>query len=396
MMSTELITEGTTELEVPELARFRTPTGGYAPSLAQVFYNPHAELCRDISVSVAQALTNELGNLRICDPLAGVGARGLRYTREVMGITKVIVNDRLPEAVELIHRNVERNKLSELVEVFNEDANVLLWRYRPRFHVIDLDPFGSPAPFVDAACSALARNGVLMLTATDTAPLCGAYPKACLRRYGVRSLRTEYCHELGVRILVGFCQRVGARHDFALMPLLVHSTEHYLRVYLRARSGAKRADEVLIKQGYVSHCGACGRRVLSFGLTTELPNTCKCGEKLEHAGPMWLGPLMDKGFIQLVISDLASRNFKLGQRALVLLNRCVEEADGPPMFYDVHEIAKRAGLSPPKLDKIIARLREHGRFASRTHFSGTGLRTDASMDELHHALTRSRRESPAL
>jgi tRNA (guanine26-N2/guanine27-N2)-dimethyltransferase len=303
-----------------------------------------------------------------------------------MGIEKVVLNDRSHEAIELIRRNADRNKLSELVEVCNEDANVLLWRYRPRFHVIDLDPFGSPAPFIDAACSALARNGMLMITATDTAPLCGAYPKACLRKYGARSLRTEYCHELGTRILVGFCQRVGGGHDFALIPVLAYSTEHYIRIYLRAKSGAKRADEVLAKQGYVSHCVACGRRVLTFGITAKLPAECECGEKLEHAGPAWLGSLMDRGFIQLIISDLASRNFRLGQRALVLLNRCVGEAGGPPMFYDVHEVAKRAGLSPPKLSEIIARLRENGYFASRTHFSGTGLRTDAPIAELLRAI----------
>ncbi|MQY68196.1 MAG: tRNA (guanine(10)-N(2))-dimethyltransferase, partial [Hadesarchaea archaeon] len=53
-------------------------------------------------------------------------------------------------------RNVELNGLASLVEVRNEDANVLLWENRGRFNYVDLDPFGSPAPFVDAACAALA------------------------------------------------------------------------------------------------------------------------------------------------------------------------------------------------------------------------------------------------
>jgi len=382
MMMTQVITEGITELEVPELERFRTPAGDYAPSLTQVFYNPLMEMCRDISVSALQVLADELGSIRICDPLAGVGARGLRYAKEVRGAAKVVVNDRSREAVELIGRNVELNGLSSSVEVLEGDANVLLWGHRPRFHAVDIDPFGSPAPFVDAACAALSRDGMLMITATDTAPLSGTHPKACIRRYGARPLRTEYCHELGIRILIGFCQRVAGRHEMALTPLLAHASRHYFRVYMRAMMGPKRADELLAQQGYVSHCRACGRRVVSFGIAAGLPSTCECGEKLSHAGPMWLGRIMDRGFIQRVASDLVRRNFRLSQQAIVLLSRCIEESDGPPTFYEMHEIARRAGVQPPKIAEVIARLRKQGYFASRTHFSGTGLRTDAPLDEI--------------
>jgi len=385
-MMTQVITEGITKLEVPELERFRTPAGDYAPSLTQVFYNPLMELCRDISVSALQVLADELGSIRICDPLAGVGARGLRYAKEVRGAAKVVVNDRSREAVELIGRNVELNGLSSSVEVLEGDANVLLWGHRPRFHAVDIDPFGSPAPFMDAACAALARDGMLMLTATDTAPLSGTHPRACIRRYGAKPLRTEYCHELGIRILIGFCQRVAGRHEMALAPLLAHASRHYFRVYMRALMGPKRADELLAQQGYVSHCRACGRRVVSFGIAAELPSTCECGEKLGHAGPMWLGRIMDRGFVQRVASDLARRNFRLSQQAIVLLSRCIEESDGPPTFYEVHEVAKRAGVQPPKIAEVIARLRKLNYFASRTHFSGTGLRTDAPLDGIISAL----------
>ena len=382
MMITQIITEGTTKLEVPELKRFRTPAGDYAPSLTQVFYNPIMELSRDISVSALQVIADELGSIRICDPLAGVGARGLRYAKEVRGVAKVVVNDRSREAVELIGRNAELNGLSSSVEVINDDANVLLWGYRPRFQVVDIDPFGSPAPFMDSACAALSRHGMLMLTATDTAPLSGTQPRACIRRYGAKPLRTEYCHELGIRILIGFCQRVAGMHEIALTPLLAHATKHYFRVYMRAVMGAKRADELIAQQGYVSQCKTCGRRVISFGIAVDLPITCECGEKLSHAGPMWLGRIMDKGFIQRVVSDLSRRNFRLSQQAMVLLIKCIEESDGPPTYFEMNEVARRAGVQPHKITEVIARLRGQGYFASRTHFSGTGLRTDAPVDEI--------------
>jgi len=381
-MLTQFITEGTTKLEVPELEHFRTRAGDYAPSLAPVFYNPHMELSRDISVSAVQVLAGELGSIRVCDPLAGVGARGLRYAKEVKGIAKVIANDRSREAFELVKRNVELNGLASLVEIRNEDANVLLWENRGRFNFVDLDPFGSPAPFVDAACAALARRGMLAITATDTAPLSGTHTKACLRRYGARPIKTEYCHELGIRILVGFVQRVAGKHELALTPMLAHATRHYFRVYLRARRSPSTADELLAEQGHVSHCIACGRREFTQGMAVELPNICECGGRFAHAGPLWLGRLMDQMFIREISRDLLRRNFKLGQQELVLLNQCAEEADGPPTFYDMHELARRAGVSPPKIIGLIGKLRGRGHFASRTHFSGTGFRTNAPMDEI--------------
>jgi tRNA (guanine26-N2/guanine27-N2)-dimethyltransferase len=381
-MQTQVVIEGKIKLEVPELARFRTQAGDYAPSLTKVFYNPRMELCRDISVSALQVLADELGNIRVCDPLAGIGARGLRYAREVRGVEKAIINDRSQEAVEFIRRNVELNGLGN-IDVHNEDANVLLWSHRrERFHFIDVDPFGSPASFVDAACAALARGGILVLTATDTAPLSGAHVKACMRRYGARPLKTEYCHELGVRILIGFAQRVAGKHELALVPLLAHSTEHYFRIYLRAIGGAQHADEILSQQGYVSHCRSCGRRVMTHGIASTLSITCECGEKFEHAGPMWLGQLMDKEFIRKMYADLASRNFKHGYQELVLLERCAEEAGGPPTFYDLHDLSRRARVSAPKFLEVLSKLRGMGYFASRTHFSDTGLRTDAPFEEL--------------
>lgn len=380
-MKTRLVTEGEVKLEVLDPESFRTVAGDYAPSLTPVFYNPQMELSRDISVSAVQVIAKELGVLRVCDPLAGVGARGVRYAKEVKGVSKVLVNDRSGGAFELIKRNIELNGASSLIETRNGDANALLWENRGKFDFVDIDPFGSPAPFVDAACAALSRRGMLAVTATDTAPLCGTYLRACTRRYGARPLKTEYCHELGVRILIGFCQRVAGVHDLALAPVLAHATQHYFRVYLLGRRGAQRADEIIRQQGYVSHCNACGRRTLKQGIAAELSSTCECGGRLAHAGPLWVGKLMEQTFVNELLEDLASRGFKLARQEFALLGRCAEEAGGPPTFYDIHELVRHVGTLP-KIADFIAELRKDGYFASRTHFSGTGFRTDAPFDDM--------------
>ncbi len=285
-METEIISEGELEFEVPNLEDYRTSPNEYVPSQTPVFFNPLMKLSRDISVSSLQVLKENLDRLDICDVLAGLGARGLRYAKEVEEIDRVIVNDISPEAVDLIQKNIEHNDLSE-AKANRGDGNLILRKNHSSLSVVDLDPFGTPVPFLDSSFSALSREGILLVTATDTAPLCGAYSKACIRRYGARPLRTPYSRELGLRILLGSIQRRAASHDIALKPVLAHATQHYFRIHFKSEQGAKPGNKILKEQGYVSHCFKCGRRYLSEGLTPALPEKCECGRDLKHAGPVW-------------------------------------------------------------------------------------------------------------
>ena len=385
-VQTIFLTEGKTKIEVPNPETFRTKAGDYAPSLTSVFYNPDMEFCRDISVSVAQSVSKILENIWVCDPLAGVGIRGIRYAKEVKGVLGVLVNDRSKDAFELMKKNIEMNEVGNLVEARSTDANIILFQNSGRFNFVDLDPFGSPAPFMDAACGALSKRGMLAMTATDTAPLSGTHARACLRRYWAKPLKTEYCHELGIRILIAFAQRIGGMHEVSLSPVLAHATRHYFRVYLMAIRGAQRADEVLKNIGFVSHCNFCMRRVFTRGTAVELPSNCECGGRFSHSGPLWLGELIDKQFTREVMDDLSMRNFKLKHQEILLLSRCIEEADGPPTFYDLNELSSCSGISPPKISELITAIRARGYFVSRTHFSNTGFRTDAPIEEIKEIL----------
>ena len=67
--------------------------------------------------------------------------------------------------------------------------------YGNRFDAVDIDPYGSPTVFLDAAIQATEDDGLIMITATDLATLCGNSPEACLAMYGTMSLRMIACHE---------------------------------------------------------------------------------------------------------------------------------------------------------------------------------------------------------
>ncbi|MCW4031167.1 MAG: methyltransferase domain-containing protein, partial [Candidatus Bathyarchaeota archaeon] len=230
-----IIREGKVKIVVPKLEAFVTQPSDYAPSKAPVFYNPVMEFNRDISVLACQAYQRLVNKeVSICDPLTGSGIRGIRFAAEIHGIKQVIISDINEPSFKLAQHNVQMNGLGDLVAVKHEDANCLLSCHgapRKRFDIVDVDPFGSPVPYLDSAIRALRNNGLLTATATDLAPLCGVHPKACIRKYGGKPLRTEYCHELAVRLLAGYICKVAAKQDIGIDVVFSHSSNHYIRVY---------------------------------------------------------------------------------------------------------------------------------------------------------------------
>jgi len=333
-----------------------------------VFYNPRMKLNRDIGV----AMTKSLGISEYLDGLASSGVRGLRVASEA-GVARVILNDVNPVACERIISNIDRNDLTGC-QVSCCNANVLM--HQRHFQAVDLDPFGSPSPFISSAArSALAY---LFITATDTAPLCGAHLQSGIRKYMAVPLKTDYHREMGARILLGLAARELARLDKAMAPMLTHVTEHYVRTYLRVEQGAKLADDCLKKMGYILHCHVCG----SFSaVPVPVSGACgACGGRTIIAGPLWLGPLQDSEVIARAIPEV-------GQNAPArkLLETCRDEID-VPMYYDHHRLCKMLGSTPVKVDSIVESLRELGFKASRTHFTGIGIKTDACLEDIKNIL----------
>lgn len=377
-----VVKEGVASVLVPRLEAYVKEAWEYAPSKAPVFYNPAMELNRDVAVLALQAYQRMVEReISVCEPLTGCGIRGIRFAKEVEGVRKVVLNDINPEAVTLTRFNVHQNKLTERVVVMNEDANLLLSRYaapRRRFDFIDVDPFGSPAPYLDSALRALRDSGLLALTATDMAPLCGVHPQAGIRKYGGRPLRTEYCHELAVRLLAGCLTMTAAKHDIGIDVLFSHSTDHYIRVYAVAHHGAKQADNSVQRMGYVLHCFVCFHRETSKGMFSSLKQECpECGSKLNAAGPLWLGELFDEKFCSSMEKEVEKRNLKQEKRVLKLLSLTRKEVGAPATYYVMDKICDKLNLPIPPLTKTMDELKKAGFPATPTHFHSRGVRTDA-------------------
>ena len=387
----EITEEGTANIMVPKLN-----TSILAPSRAPVFYNPVMALNRDMAVLVLQAYqrTKER-ELFVCEPLTGCGVRGIRFAKEVEGTKKVVVNDISLKASELAKINVERNGLTEQISVLNEDATLLLSRHsgpRERFDFIDVDPFGSPTLYLDSAIRALRDGGLLALTATDMAPLCGVHPRACIRKYGGRSLRTEYCHELAVRLLIGCLTTTAAKHDLGIETVFSHSTDHYIRTYAISHCGAKQADRSIQQMGYILHCFKCLHRETSQGLFSFLKPKCpECGSNMTVAGPLWLGKITDKTFCSRMKNEINGRKLEKTERTIRLLSVAEAEADSPVAYFVIDRICDRLGLPVPPLNRVVKELIIAGFQATATHFNSKGVKTNASAKEIKEVVSKLQR-----
>jgi tRNA (guanine26-N2/guanine27-N2)-dimethyltransferase len=378
----ETVKEGRVKVLVPKLAAFVKQPSDYAPSKAPVFYNPVMELNRDIAVLALQAYQRTVNReISVCEPLTSTGIRGVRFAAEIQGVKKVLINDINERAANLAKHNVRLNGLQKQVTVNHKDANCLLsYHGAPlkRFDVVDVDPFGSPVPYLDSAIRASRNNGLLAVTATDLASLCGVHPKACVRKYGGKPLRTEYCHELAVRLLAGCIVTLAAKHDVGIRVVFSHCTAHYIRVYAAIDYGAKKADASVENLGYVLHCFNCLHRETARTPFTERLKQCpECGFKMDYSGPLWLGRIFDKQFCELMAKENTHTTFRNGGKIAKLLSLAKGEAEAQATYYVVDKISNRLALPVPSVGAMLQVLCDSGFQAVPTHFNSRGIRTSA-------------------
>jgi tRNA (guanine26-N2/guanine27-N2)-dimethyltransferase len=320
-------------------------------------------------------------DISICEPLTSSGIRGIRFAAEIHGVKKVVISDISERAVNLAKRNVHLNGLNECVTVQHKDVNCLLSCHgapHRRFDIVDVDPFGSPVPYLDSAVRALRNKGLLAATATDLAPLCGVHAKACVRKYGGKPLRTEYCHELAVRLLAGCVAMVAAKHDIGVRVLFSHSTDHYIRVYVQIAYGAKKADASIKNLGYVLHCFNClHRETVRNPFDWCLAKCPECGQKLDWAGPLWLSKIFDRQFCELMAEENRHTAFRNSGKITKLLALAKDEAEAPATYYVIDKISNKLSLPVPSGDAVLKTLSKSGFQAVPTHFNSRGLKTNA-------------------
>jgi len=361
------LTEGKARLVLPG----RTGAGS-------VFYNPRMSLNRDLAILFAQSYFARSRHLRVCDPMCGSGVRAVRYLLELPHASNVVGADRDPIAVKTALAAVRLNGLEDMISIVESDANLLLSNHgTDRFDLVDLDPFGSPAPFFESALRATIDDGVIAATATDMGPLTGARASACLRKYGVTSTRTEFGKEVAARTLVGCLAGIAVRLNLGVNIVFTHVSDHYARVYAAVTKGKPQANCSTKSLGFLEYCAGCLRRDLRSSLQLIRIRCGDCGGRKVIIGPLWLGKLWNPYLVRRMIDNSPMLVSQRLSEIQMMLSRIGEECEASPFYYRTDALSARITVKPPRLEAVLDALQREGYTSTRTHFDPNGFRTDA-------------------
>lgn len=281
--------------------------------------------------------------------------------------TSITANDLSPSATDSIKLNVDHNRLSgkitpntcNAVEHMHHTAAAGFGGSK-HYHVIDLDPYGTAAPFLDSAVQAISDGGLLCVTCTDAGVFASlGYLEKTYSQYGGLPLKGAHAHEGGLRLILHSIATSAARYGIAIEPVLSLSIDFYARVFVRVHRSPAEVKFLASKTMVVYNCDAgCGAwsiqhlaRVkekkakngdIFYNFTSALaPSTnthCDhCGMKTHHAGPMWGGPLHNPHFIQRILDMLPTLDKtiygtipRIEGMLSIALNESLEDPSTPP------------------------------------------------------------------
>jgi tRNA (guanine26-N2/guanine27-N2)-dimethyltransferase len=380
----------------------------------------------------------------ILDALSATGLRALRFAQEIPFATAITSNDMSPSAVESIKLNVKHNKLEDTVTANTGNAIAYMYSFcdKKGYDVIDLDPYGTAAPFIDAAIQAINDDGLLCVTCTDSAIFAShGYLEKTYSQYGGLPFKGEPCHEGGLRLILHAIASSAARYGMAIEPLLSLSIDYYIRVFVRVRKSPNDVKLLAGKTMVVYHCesgcGAWSTQFLARNKVTKNKNGdpmykfgfaqgpttnqhCEhCGHKTHLSGPMYGGPLHNVGFIERVLAQLNEverETYPTMDRIEGMLHTAMEEVtfgtkleksngtqktqvldplipkadpaeiDHHPFFIIPSSVAKILHCSAPPLAALRGALRHAGFRVTMSHCKPGSIKTDASWRDIWHIM----------
>jgi tRNA (guanine26-N2/guanine27-N2)-dimethyltransferase len=396
----------------------------------------------------------DVNGITILDALAASGLRSIRYWKEIPGVKHVTINDLDYAATERAIDNLKRNNLDHILLSDNidrcygicvhhgdathemylsrkppqqhqqqqqqthhkkkKDDDIMkpsstIQQQKPMWDVIDLDPYGSAAPFVDAAVQAIDHGGLLCITCTDMAALGGSHPETAYGRYAALPIQSaKYLQELALRILLYTIAVSAARYGRTIKPVLSVGMDFYIRVFVEIYNDKRGVTDLSLNIGNVYQSSQCssfmvlphgqmgGTKGNVYQSSRLTPSVCpETGATFKVGGPLWLGPLHDQEVVSLALERLSSSSeekekeekkdsvvvpnmdwIATRKRLLGLLTSVSEELD-TPLYYTIPGLCQSLKCTSPPNKEFKAALINAGYKVSGYHKEPTAIKTDA-------------------
>ncbi|RCK66560.1 tRNA (guanine(26)-N(2))-dimethyltransferase, mitochondrial [Candida viswanathii] len=366
-------------------SEFNTVTEGKAtiltPKADEVFYNPIQQFNRDLSIMAIQAYdqlrheaheaTSNRNKKKKKLNASASGLRSCRYGLEIPKRAGSSRNDLLPEAVEQIKQNIEHNGLADKVVANQGDAIKFMASTDEKFHVVDLDPYGTAAPFIDSAIQCLEEDGMLLVTCTDAA------------------INNETNHEAGVRLILNLIASTAAKYKKSVEPVLCLSIDYYFRLFVKVRTSPiavkNHASETMLVYG----CNGCGDKLFQplgnrkdnkFNYPKMVgSHSCKyCESSYNVAGPMYAGNLHLSAFIDKILEINAKADkevYSTTERIRGMLTIAKNELEHP-FYFNVNQLCSLFKCPPLSLQKFVNAIGNLDHKCSLTHYKPNTVKTD--------------------
>ncbi|CDO96258.1 unnamed protein product [Kluyveromyces dobzhanskii CBS 2104] len=368
-----------------------------------------------VPVSVGELSTKPY--IKILEALSATGLRAIRYAKEIPNVKTVVANDLLPAAVESIKRNVIYNDVSDKVVPNLDDANLLMYRNKGnnvKYHIIDLDPYGTVTPFVDASMQSIEDGGMMLVTCTDLSVLAGnGYPEKCFALYGgVNMAGHDATHESALRLVLNLLGQSAAKYKKTIEPLISLSIDFYVRVFIRVKTSPIEVKNLQSNTmvGYMcSGCGSYhtqplgrqqeretkkGNKFTKFSLAQGPPvdrHCSYCGSVHHIVGPMYGGPLHNKEFVDRVLrinkEDHKDDTYGTRKRIEGMLTLAKNELSAP-FYFTPNSLSSVLKFQVPTLKAVVAGLGSLGFECSLTHAKASSLKTNASWDAIWYVMKK--------
>ncbi|KAF4701441.1 tRNA methyltransferase 1, partial [Perkinsus olseni] len=350
---------------------------------------------------------NVMAGSPVFEAMAASGLRSVRYAKEVKNLKHVVVNDLDEKAADNIKANLKHNCIPETIaEASHSDCIRHMQHNDLAYDVIDLDPYGSASPFLDGALNSVKNGGLLCVTCTDSAVLCGNHTDVCYYRYGGTAPKAKYCHELALRLMLHAISSAAGRRKRAIVPLLSLSIDFYYRVFVRVIDSPKDCGNLAADTSLLLQCVNCEWHELSplaqpkseknanlkpgtllgqHGGTTP-PATCPiCKGRLVMGGPCWTGPLHDASFVSAMLAESSDSQHKsekypgitAWKKVHGLLTAVSMELPGSPLFCTLDGLMSITRAPNCPLQKFKNTLINLGYKVSHFHREPMAVKTDA-------------------
>lgn len=198
-------------------------------------------------------------------------------------------------------------------------------------------------------------------------------------------------HEQALRVLLHTVSELANRYKRVIHPLLCLSIDFYIRIFIRVYDAAEDTKDAGLCNGYVLQCPRCptyktlpaviktskGRSPAHIEMT---PCDGCSGMSMQIGGPVYLGPIHDKRFIESVLNNIdelpADTSITTAKRMKGMLSAALEELD-VPLYFTRELLAQPLHIIAPSLIEYSSALIKLGYEVSGTHANPLGFKTNA-------------------